>query len=340
MTRHEFSPTTPAFSRRLLLNAAVAALLPMSSLQAQLKTLDETSMDETWVDPSRQREIPVKLRWPDAALHSGTRPMVLFSHGLGGTREGGAVWGQAWAAAGFVVLHLQHAGSDLEAVRRVASSFTDQSALRSVANPAQILARLQDVGFALDEVARRNAAKLGNWGLVRPNGVGLSGHSMGALTTFGMAGQRYPGFEGVTERRLASFIALSPSLPAAGNASGAFEGLTRPLLSITGTRDGDIVGTGATPQRRMAVFDALPAGGKAHLVLQDADHMTFGGQTGRPAEIVPREQVSRDLQTAQHLQVVAITTDWWRATLLDDASARGRLLAPAGLNAGDVWQQK
>ena len=28
----------------------------------------------------------------------------MFSHGLGGTREGGAVWGEAWAAAGFVVV--------------------------------------------------------------------------------------------------------------------------------------------------------------------------------------------------------------------------------------------
>ncbi|HUM92583.1 MAG TPA: hypothetical protein PLM32_14635, partial [Candidatus Competibacter sp.] len=46
----------------------------------------------------------------------------------------------------------------------------------------------------------------------------------------------------------------------------------RPLLSITGTRDDDVVGVGATPERRMAVFAALPPGNKAHLVLQDADH--------------------------------------------------------------------
>jgi hypothetical protein len=90
----------------------------------------------------------------------------------------------------------------------------------------------------------------------------------------------------------------------------------------------------------MAVFAALPAGGKGHLVLQDADHMTFGGQNGRASEIVPREPITRDLQAAHHALVAAVTTDWWRATLQDDGVARARLAAPAGLRAGDLWQQK
>jgi len=101
-----------------------------------------------------------------------------------------------------------------------------------------------------------------------------------------------------------------------------------------------VVGVGATPERRMAVFAALPPGNKAHLVLQDADHMTFGGQFGRAAEIVPREAITRELQPAHHARVAAITTDWWRATLQDDAAAWARLVQPAGLAPGDVWQRK
>ncbi len=300
-----------------------------------------TVADETWTDPTRRREVPVKVRWPDATRYSGPRPVVLFSHGLGGTREGGTVWGEAWAAAGFVVLHLQHAGSDLAAVRAVDSSFKDKSGLRAAAGPEQLLARLRDVGFVLDEITRRQAAQKDRWAQVRPTRVGMSGHSFGAHTTLGMAGQRYPGFEGIDEPRLASFIAFSPTVPPLGDAARAFERMARPVLSITGTRDQDVVGNGATPDKRMAVFGALPGGGnKAHLVLQDADHMTFGGQTGRPAEIVPREQVTRDLQTAHHALVAAITTDWWRATLQEDGAARERLASPAGLAAGDRWQQK
>jgi predicted dienelactone hydrolase len=266
--------------------------------------------------------------------------VVLFSHGLGGTREGGQVWGEAWAAAGFVVLHLQHAGSDLAAVRAVTNTFIDKRALRLAASPAQLLARLRDVTFALDEIARRQAAQLERWASVRPVQVGLCGHSFGAYTTLGMAGQRYPGFEGMDEPRLAAFIAFSPSLPVAGDARQTFDRITRPLLCITGTRDADVAGTDATPERRAAVFAALPEGNKAQLLLQDADHMTFAGQTGRAVEIVPREQVTRDLQPAHHALVASITSDWWRATLRGDAAARGRLTAPQGLRQVDLWQQQ
>ena len=68
--------------------------------------------------------------------------------------------------------------------------------------------------------------------------------------------------------------------------------------------------------------------------------MTFGGQQGRAVDIVQRESVARDLQAAHHALVATITTDWWRATLQDDSAARARLATPAGLRAGDLWQQK
>lgn len=328
-------------SRRTCINALLGAALPCVRLSAQAQTPGASVVDETWHDSARQREVPVRLRWPDGTTFPGNqRPVVLFSHGLGGTRAGGAVWGEAWAAAGFVVIHLQHAGSDLAAVKAVTNTFTDKQALRSAAGPMQLLARLQDVAFALDEIARRHAAGQERWGTVRSGQVGLCGHSFGAHTTLGMAGQRYPGFEGISEPRLASFIALSPSLPVAGDARRALERITRPLLCITGTLDTDVAGTGATPERRSAVFDALPIGSKAQLVLRDADHMTFAGQIGRAAEIVPRETATRVLQAAHHALVASISSDWWRATLLDDPFARRRLLAPTGLRHGDVWQQK
>ena len=326
--------------RQACLLALAGAASGLGSAQAIAQEAGVGIVDEIWHDPARRRDMPVRIRWPQALAGSEPTPVVLFSHGLGGTRDGGALWGEAWARAGFVVVHLQHPGSDLAAVRASARSFSDKAGLRAAGSPAQLLARLQDVAFALDQIAQRHAARQDRWGQVRPTAVGMSGHSFGAHTTLGMAGQRYPGFEGVREMRLASFIAFSPSLPAVGDAQHAFAPLARPLLSITGTRDQDVVGNGATPERRMAVFAALPPGGKGHLVLQDADHMTFGGQEGRAVEIMPRDAAARERQPQHHALVAAITTDWWRATLRDDAAAKARLLAPAGLAAGDLWQQK
>ena len=111
------------------------------------------------------------------------------------------------------------------------------------------------------------------------------------------------------------------------------------MLCLTGTRDEDVAGTRATPERRAAVFGALPAGNKAGLVLQEADHMTFGGDAGRRAGILPRADATRALQAQHHALLSALTTDWWRTHLLADAAARQRLHQPRGLAAGDVWQQ-
>ena len=298
-------------------------------------------VNEVWHDTRRQREVPVRIRWPSDAfpIPAGGRPVVLFSHGLGGTRGGGQVWGQAWVAAGFVVVHLQHPGSDLDAVRQLAGSFSDRAALRGIGSAQQLLARLQNVVFVLDEMARRHASDA-RWAAVRPEGVGLGGHSFGAHTTLGIGGQSSPGLAGMREPRIAALIAFSPTLPAAADADAqkAFAGIVQPCLCITGTRDSDVVGNGATPEKRAGVFTALPAGHKAQLVLKDADHMTFSGQTGRAAGILPREAITQQLQAQHHALVSGITTDWWRACLAGDASARSRLIQPQGLAAQDTWQ--
>ena len=329
-------------SRRQLLVKLLSAIPFSLSLQTkgQILAVRRSVMDQTWFDSQRQRNVPVRLRWPDENRFTGPWPVVIFSHGLGGTVDGGSVWGQAWVDAGFAVVHLQHPGSDLNAVRGVTRTFTDQRALRTLAGPEQLMARLLDVTFALNEIEKRHAARQDQWHLVRPTQVGLAGHSFGAHTTMGMAGQRYPGFEGISEPRLASFIAFSPTVPMVGNAQRAFERLSRPLLSITGTRDSDVVGVGATPEKRQAVFAALPPCDKAHLVLMDADHMTFAGQIGSAAEIVPREPKTRELQSEHHALISAITTDWWRATLQSDSKARTSLQAPSNLAVGDLWETK
>ena len=334
--------------RRLCIcGMAAAPFGNLKSAQGQPAVKAETSspptvVDDIWHDAARQRSLPVRIRWPaeDAPQAKGTRAVVLFSHGLGGTVAAGERWGQAWSAAGLVVLHLQHPGSDLDAVRRVARGFGDQSGLRQAAGPEQLLARLADVKFVLDDIGRRHAAGVDRWKEVRPHGVGMSGHSFGAHTTLGMAGQRYPAHAGIEEPRLAAFIAFSPTLPLQGDPIQAFDRMTRPMLCVTGTRDDDVVGVGATNDRRTGVFAALPAGGKAHLVLQDADHMTFAGQTGRAAEVFPRHATTRALQAQHHALVAAITTDWWRSQLLGDEQATARLERPLDMAAGDVWQRR
>ncbi len=293
--------------------------------------------DEIWQDTRRQRAVPVRIRWPQGTAPFDGWPVVIYSHGLGGSREGGDIWGQAWAHAGFVVVHLQHAGSDIDAVRAGASSFRDRAALRTLGSADQLLARLQDVVFVLDDMARRQTIDKA-WRLVRADAVGMAGHSFGAHTTLGAGGQSYAGHPGIKEPRIAALIALSPTLPGHGDAAQSFAAVKQPTLCITGTRDDDVVGNGATPDKRAAVFGALPAGSKAMLLLKEADHMTFGGITGRAAGLLPREALTTRLQPQHHALVARITSDWWRAHLQGDVEAKARLQKPQGLAALDTWQ--
>src|ERR1700722_18408724 len=63
-----------------------------------------------WRDAKRERTVPVKIYFPKTG--EGPFPVIIFSHGLGGSREGYEYLGRYWASHGYVSVHLQHAGSD------------------------------------------------------------------------------------------------------------------------------------------------------------------------------------------------------------------------------------
>ncbi len=81
--------------------------------KAQMSTTEFTVHDT-----ARQRDIPLRVYLPSAHTQ---HPVVLFSHGLGGTRSGCAYLGRHWAARGFVAVFLQHVGSDDSVWRNAAT---------------------------------------------------------------------------------------------------------------------------------------------------------------------------------------------------------------------------
>jgi predicted dienelactone hydrolase len=78
-----------------------------------------TQLDLVVRDQERQRDIPLRVYRPAAA---GKAPVVLFSHGLGGSWLNSPYLGQHWGARGYVVVHLQHAGSDEDVWRDLAAA--------------------------------------------------------------------------------------------------------------------------------------------------------------------------------------------------------------------------
>ena len=317
--------------RRLLLQWAAACVAVPTAKAALAAPVD----DEDWLDGRRNRSLPVRIRWP-----AGDAPcaLIVHSHGLGGSRSGGDAWGEAWCQAGFAVLHLQHPGSDTEVFRG------GMRALRAAASAEQLLARVADMQFTVDEVTRRVQQRAPGWSRVRLDALGASGHSFGAATVLAVAGQRFRiATPGSSEPRFKAFIALSPA-PSQGVPAGeAFAGITRPLLAVTGSLDADPLSRGITGADRASVYDALPRGERALLWLANADHMTFGGNAEQRLRArfgpLKREPIAAELEAQHHQRVAAITTLWWRAKLLGDAGALAALRAPLGLAEGDRWRQ-
>ena len=286
-------------------------------------------IDMSWQDAARMRDIPVRVRIPVSA---GPWPVVLHSHGLGGSRDGGDAWGSAWSTAGFLVVHLQHAGSDMQVLRE------GRFALSAAVGAEQLAARVADVRFALDEIARRQRRADAFWALAGLDAVGLSGHSFGARTAQAMAGEKFPVPTQFADARLKAFIALSPSSSQRLPVSEQFAAVNKPFLAVTGSLDGDPMGGFSSGEPRARVYQGLPAGQRALLWLDGADHMTFSGNAERringPGPL-PRQPLAQQREVAHHALVARVTTLWWRARLLDDAAATAALQRVEGLVPGD-----
>jgi predicted dienelactone hydrolase len=307
---------------------------------------EASTVSEEQIDAQRlARKVPIKVRWPPASF-GPNRPLVIFSHGLGGSMNGGDQYGEAWAQAGMVVVHIQHLGSDAAALR---------SSPRSAMAPEQLLNRVEDVKAVLDYAEQFSPSKnFGNntiaahgatsWSRIDTNKIGVSGHSFGSRTTLAIAGEVFPNAPSnlnLSDARPKAFIALSP-FSSGGDLEAMrrnLRGVVRPILTLTGSEDGDVANVGTTPAQRAAVFDALTRGNKAGLILKHADHFTFAGQD-LPAVLGRRQRPEAVMaHQKEHLaQLCQLSTDWWLSQLSQDAAATQRLVAPKiREDRGDVW---
>jgi predicted dienelactone hydrolase len=318
---------SPWINRREFSLWASSALVGASAVTSNVAYALPAPQDEVWTDTARSRSLEVLTRWPESKPWG----VMIYSHGLGGKRTGGDDWGKVWAADGLVVVHLQHPGSD------AASLKAGLGAVKKAMSAEQAVARLQDVKFAIAEINRRKAAAGSPWNAVPVDKMALGGHSFGALTTMILGGMQRNGLSNVADGQVKAFVALSPSLGKDTSLQQARKNLaacTRPFLAITGSLDGEIMNNGETPESRRMVYEALPAGKKAMLWLNEADHLTFAGNDKRiPSTwLVRRSEVTLKEEDRHHELVAKISTAWLREQLLGISMS-----APAGLSAQDQW---
>jgi predicted dienelactone hydrolase len=289
-------------------------------------------VDVTVKDHQRQREIPIRIYLQPAKPPS---PVILFSHGLGGSREGSGYLGKHWAARGYTAVFLQHPGSD-NSVWKDEPVANRMRAMREAASGENFMLRVKDVPAVLDQLEQWNKSDdhvlAGRLNLAK---VGMSGHSFGAVTTQALSGQRTKRGKALfTDARIIAALIMSPSSPRRGTPQEAFGKVSLPWMLMTGTKDTAPIGN-ADMDSRLAVFAALPAGEKYEVVLYGAEHSAFTDRA-LPSDHVPRNP-------NHHRAILALSTAFWDTYLRNDPAAKKWLNGDGPkkvLESRDRWQMK
>ncbi len=212
----------------------------------------------TWHDATRDRDIPVKIYAPTGATNA---PLIVFSHGLGGTREGYAYLSQHWASNGYISVHVQHLGSDDVTWRGKSDRL---GSMRQAVTAENARNRPIDISFTITQM-------LGD-PRVNTNVIGVAGHSFGAQTTLLIIGETVLG-KSYRDQRVSAAISMSSG----SMTPSSFRAVTTPCLHLTGTKDQGIVITDIKSVDRRFAFDNISAPGRCLITLNNATHMTFAG---------------------------------------------------------------
>jgi len=231
-----------------------------------------------WFDQKRNRELPVKIYYPKTG--GGPCPVIIFSHGLGGSREGYEYLGLHWASHGYVSVHLQHKGSDSEVWKGGLQAMKEMK--QAAADPQNAIHRPLDVRFAIDQMEKMNRDGTPLKGRLDLKHVGMAGHSFGAYTSLAVAGEVFVARNGqerqLADSRVVAAIPMSAPVPRdRDQLDKAFGKIKIPCLHMTGTLDNSPIGDTRAEDRRLP-FDHIVGSDQYLVIFKDGDHMVFSGR--------------------------------------------------------------
>ena len=275
-----------------------------------------------FVDAARAgRVVPYKIYHPSGDDMS-PMPVILWSHGFGGNRDGASFISRYLASHGYTIVHLTHDGTDSSLWEGKPGHPWDILKQTKITRETT-LNRFGDVPFALDQLEIWAAENPDVGAYMDFSNIGMSGHSFGAMTTQVMAGQLFPLEDGtlasLRDPRIKAGIAYSPT--AITHLSGAdpdklYGAIEIPMLHMTGTKDDSPV-DGYDYKHRLVIFEHSGHAEKYLQIIEGGDHMVYNGTRGQ-LEVNPDRDLHEEL-----IKVAAL--GFWDAQLKDDEKARAWL---------------
>jgi predicted dienelactone hydrolase len=271
-----------------------------------------------WQDTARNRPVPVKIYSP--ATGKGPFPVIVFSHGLGGAREGYEYLGRQWASQGYVAVHVEHLGSDATVLKKGGRILKEMR--EAAEDPGNALARPLDVRFVLNQLEQVNRGSSPLAHRLDLDHIGMAGHSFGAWTTLAVAGQAVGQGQGLADPRIKAAISMSAPAPRRRqNLDRVYSQIRIPVLHMTGTRDDSPLGETSAAERRLP-FDHIHGADQYLVTFEGGDHMVFSGR--RLQGEAGAERAEQDARF--HSLILQGTTAFWDAYLKGNAEAKAWLV--------------
>jgi dienelactone hydrolase len=280
----------PSFAQTTLISTIAA--------EPTEKLTEVVATDTDFFDQSRNRRVPVRIYAPlvstDTTSAIGTTnstaeplPLIVFSHGLGGSRNGYSYIGRYLAARGYIVMHTQHEGSDRSIW--TTNIFSMYSNVQNATRETHAIDRVFDVQFSITEILKKEL-----WGQrIDPLRIGIAGHSYGANTALMLSGAKINRMNApLNDSRIkAALIISAPPFHGEGEMQPILGQIKIPSLHITGTEDViRVPGYRSTLDDRVAVFEATGAqltpgeqviAQKRLIVFKGGTHSVFTDRTDR-----------------------------------------------------------
>ncbi len=286
-------------------------------------------------DAARERDLPIRVRYPKAdAEHPGPFPLVVFSHGAGGSCDAFGPLSTCLASNGYVVVHPTHSDSLslLSANERRMKGREQLRNPREIAKKVDLKDRVADVKFILDSLDEIEK-DIDQPRLIDRERLAMGGHSAGAMTTEVLGGMEFM-FLGkpaagwaLSESRFDALAVISGAgTQRRSITKDSWQHVDRPWLVITGSKDLSAA-SDETPESRREPYEYAPADGSKYLLFIDgATHSSYQGKG---------IGMLLDGQSPDNLEWICETTNM-SVLAFFDAYVKGNEAAKAWLDSGAV----
>ena len=289
------------------------------------------TIDQTLHDAKRNKDLPIRIVVPRTG---GPFPVIVFSHGAGGSGQNYFGLTGFWATHGYVVIQPTH--NDSLALRRDNGEPVPSGPRKLVEeylfNSQDWIDRVRDLTLVMDSLGDLEKHLPELKGKLDQKRIGVGGHSYGAFTTQMIGGVTLdipgqPKAQSFGDARSRALLLLSPQGKSAnGLTENSWKTLSRPTMTMSGSNDSGVMGQLAS--WRKDPFTYSHAGNKYLVWIDGAFHMSFTGALAQPQAapgsrgmLFSRLGQGTDQKAVfDYVKVASIA--FWDAYLKDDARAK------------------